>query len=213
MTGLMLLPAATGLVVWWRDPAPSGCGTARRPKVSGRVPAITVVEHDPAWAAAFAAERERVSAALGETAVVVEHIGSTAVPGLPAKPIVDIAVALPDMAQADAAVAALVAAGYVRDPAGDFGDRLFLRRLTAAGAPTHHLSLTRHGSPYWEDHLAFRDALRAGPDLCRRYGELKRRLAADHEDVEAYTRGKTALVREALLSVGHEPRSGWAAGL
>jgi GrpB-like predicted nucleotidyltransferase (UPF0157 family) len=56
-----------------------------------------------------------------------------------------------------------------------------------------------------------RDALRADPELARRYGELKRRLAIEHDDMEAYTRAKTALVREALLGAGHVPGSGWAA--
>jgi GrpB-like predicted nucleotidyltransferase (UPF0157 family) len=76
---------------------------------------------------------------------------------------------------------------------------------------THHLSLTPHRGAYWEDQLAFRDALRGSPELRERYGRLKRELAATHDDAEAYTRAKTALVREALLAAGHPPRSGWAA--
>ncbi len=102
--------------------------------------------------------------------------------------------------------------GYERAEWGDFGERLFLRRRSADGSVTHHLSLTTVGSSYWDDHLAFRDALRASPELCERYATLKRDQAAAHEDIDAYTRAKTALVRDALLSVGHRPRSGWAAG-
>ena len=79
------------------------------------------------------------------------------------------------------------------------------------GTATHHLSLTTVGSTYWLDHLAFRDALRGDDGLRDRYGALKREQAAAHEDIDAYTRAKTALVREALLSVGHRPTSGWAA--
>ena len=94
---------------------------------------------------------------------------------------------------------------------GDFGERLFLRRLAADRTATHHLSLTTVGSTYWLDHLAFRDALRGDDALRDRYGALKREQAATHEDIDAYTRAKTALVREALLSVGHRPTSGWAA--
>jgi GrpB-like predicted nucleotidyltransferase (UPF0157 family) len=164
---------------------------------------ILVADYDPRWPAAFAAERERIAAALGE--VAIEHIGSTAVPGLPAKGIIDIAVGLPADADADACVAALAAVGYRREPAGDFEGRVFLRR------PAHHLSLTARGSAYWIEHLAFRDALRADPELARRYGGLKRRLAEEHADTEAYTRAKTALVREALIASGVVPRSGWAA--
>jgi GrpB-like predicted nucleotidyltransferase (UPF0157 family) len=149
---------------------------------------------------------------VGGEAVGIEHIGSTAVPGLPAKPIIDIAVGLRDVGATDAAVRALEPLGYVRAPEGDFEGRVFLRRTAHDGVATHHLSLTVHGGDYWVDHLAFRDALRASPELCRRYGELKRALAAEHDDVERYTRAKTALVRDALLAAGHTPRSGWAAG-
>jgi GrpB-like predicted nucleotidyltransferase (UPF0157 family) len=163
---------------------------------------ILVTAYDPGWPAAFAAERERIAASLGD--VPIEHIGSTAVPGLPAKPIIDIAVGLPADAGSDACVAALAALGYRREPAGDFAGRVFLRR------PAHHLSLTPRGSAYWVEHLAFRDALRADSELARRYGELKRRLAREHDDAEAYTRAKTALVREALVGAGVVPRSGWA---
>jgi GrpB-like predicted nucleotidyltransferase (UPF0157 family) len=166
---------------------------------------ILIVDHDPAWTAVYAAERGRVVGALGAAAAGVEHIGSTAVPGLPAKPIIDIVTGLREMATAPACVAALRTIGYTRAPEGDFEGRVFLRR---AG---FHLSLAEHGGAYWREHLAFRDALRASAELRARYGELKRRLAAEHDDAEAYTRAKTAIVREALTAAGETPRSGWAA--
>jgi GrpB-like predicted nucleotidyltransferase (UPF0157 family) len=175
------------------------------------MPKIVVAEHDPGWAKVFADERERVAAALGDAPVAIEHIGSTAVPGLPAKPIIDIVAGLRNMADAAACIAALVAVGYERVPENDFGSRLFLRRVGPDGAASHHLSLTAHGSDYWVDHLAFRDALRADAELCRSYGRLKRELAATQDDIDQYTRGKTALVRDALLAAGHTPSSGWAA--
>ena len=168
-----------------------------------------MADYDPAWPEQFEAERRRVASAVGEAAI--EHIGSTAVPGLPAKPIIDLVVGLEDMASAPACIDTLIAIGYERAAWGDFGERLFLRRLAADGTASHHLSLTARGSTYWVDHLAFRDALRASPELCRRYGALKREQATAHEDIDAYTRAKTSLVREALLSVGHQPSSGWAA--
>ena len=168
---------------------------------------IVVADYDPAWAQAFAAERERLRPAVGEAPL--EHIGSTAVPGLPAKPIIDMVAGVEDPA---ACISPLLEHGYERAEWGDFGERLFLRRRSADGSVTHHLSLTTVGSSYWDDHLAFRDALRASPELCERYATLKRDQAAAHEDIDAYTRAKTALVRDALLSVGHRPRSGWAAG-
>jgi GrpB-like predicted nucleotidyltransferase (UPF0157 family) len=171
---------------------------------------IVVREYDSSWPAVFAAERERLTAALGDD-VAVEHIGSTAVPGLAAKPIIDIAAGLRDDAAIAGAIQVAAGLGYVREPAGDFEERRFLRRLGPDGEPTHHLSLTRRGSAYWIEHLAFRDALRADAGLMRRYGELKQRLAGESEDMDAYTRAKTALVREALIGAGHTPASGWAA--
>ena len=165
-----------------------------------------MADYDPAWKEAFAAEAERIRPAVG--AGSIEHIGSTAVPGLPAKPIIDLVAGVESPA---ACVEPLLALGYERAEWGDFGERLFLRRLAADGTATHHLSLTTVGSTYWLDHLAFRDALRADDDLRDRYGALKREQAAAHEDIDAYTRAKTSLVREALLSVGHRPTSGWAA--
>ena len=166
---------------------------------------IVVADYDPAWPREFAAERERIRPAVG--AAPVEHIGSTAVPGLPAKPIIDLVVGA-----SAACIRGLVELGYERAEWGDFGERLFLRRCLPDGRATHHLSLTAVGSSYWEDHLAFRDALRASAELRSRYATLKREQAAAHDDIDAYTRAKTALVREALLSIGHRPRSGWAAG-
>ena len=173
--------------------------------------AIVVVEYDPEWPVAFAAEQARLAATVGEPAAAIEHIGSTAVPGLAAKPILDIAVGLIDMAAVPAVVEDLARLGYQRAPDGDFAGRVFCRRVAPAGALTHHLSLTPHGGPYWEDQLAFRDALRASRELRERYDRLKRRLAATHDDPGEYTRAKTALVRDALLAAGHTPRSGWAA--
>jgi GrpB-like predicted nucleotidyltransferase (UPF0157 family) len=165
---------------------------------------IVVADYDPAWPDAFEAERARIRPAIGDAPV--EHIGSTAVPGLPAKPIIDLMAAAPATCIPD-----LLGLGYERAEWGDFGERLFLRRCRPDGLATHHLSLTTVGSSYWDDHLAFRDALRGSRSLCERYATLKRQQAAAHDDIDAYTRAKTSLVREALLSVGHQPRAGWAA--
>jgi GrpB-like predicted nucleotidyltransferase (UPF0157 family) len=173
---------------------------------------IVIVDHDPRWTGAFEAERRRLAAALGPAAPAIEHIGSTSVPGLPAKPIIDLMAGLADMRDAGRCCELLAGLGYRRAPEGDFEGRVFLRRA-CGGVVTHHLSLAPHRGAYWNDQVAFRDALRADAALRRRYADLKRRLAAvTGADPEAYTRAKTDLVREALLSTGHVPRSGWAAG-
>jgi GrpB-like predicted nucleotidyltransferase (UPF0157 family) len=128
------------------------------------------------------------------------------------EPLNDIMVAAPHPLTASCVVA-LARLGYQRDPSGDFPGRGFLRRLNPSGQPTHHLSLAEPEGPYWRDQLAFRNALRADPDLCRRYAELKRQLAAEHGRGIAYTRGKTAFIRRALETVGHRAESGWASEL
>jgi GrpB-like predicted nucleotidyltransferase (UPF0157 family) len=163
--------------------------------------AIEVREYDPGWVRLFESERARLSAALGDLVVAVEHMGSTSVPGLAAKPIVDIAVVLGSDARMTEAVARAEALGFERRPAGDFSGRLFLM-LHRDGATVAHLSLVPVDAPYLAPHLLFRDRLRAEPALAREYAELKRRLAVEHAaDPLAYTRGKTEFV-ERVCGVG-----------
>jgi GrpB-like predicted nucleotidyltransferase (UPF0157 family) len=175
----------------------SSTGTATSPHPR----AIEVRDYDPGWVRLFESERDRLTAALAELAVAVEHIGSTSVPGLAAKPIVDIAVVLPDQTDLAEAVARAEALGYERRPAGDFSGRLFLV-LPGDGATVAHLSLVPVDAPYLAPHLVFRDRLRAEPALAREYAELKRRLAVEHgPDLLAYTRAKSEFI-ERVCGVG-----------
>ena len=156
---------------------------------------VRLVEHDPAWAARFADERARLLTVLGDLPAEIEHVGSTAVPGLVAKPILDLLVGRPpgDVAPY---VAALQRAGYVyRGEAGIPGRHYFRR-----GDPrTHHLHLVERGGALWRDHLAFRDRLRADAALAAEYGALKQRLALRHAgDRAAYTEAKAPFVTAVL---------------
>jgi GrpB-like predicted nucleotidyltransferase (UPF0157 family) len=163
--------------------------------------AVAVLEHDPGWARLFEAERERLAAVLGERAVAIEHIGSTSVAGLAAKPIVDIMVGFEDPSDLPEAVGRVKALGYERQPLGDFSGRLFLT-LLRDGVPVVHLSLTPIAAPYWAPHLLFRDRLRADPALSLRYAALKLRLVAEHaDDPLAYGKGKSDFV-EAVCGAG-----------
>ena len=138
---------------------------------------LVLAEHHPAWAAAFAAEAAAVRTALGERALAVEHIGSTAVPGLLAKPVVDIGVAVGSVADAEAAVAPLEARGYAhRGMHGDDPARRYFV-LDRGGRRVFQLHLYVVPAPAWERHLAFRDLLRARPDLAAAYAREKRRVA------------------------------------
>jgi GrpB-like predicted nucleotidyltransferase (UPF0157 family)/pimeloyl-ACP methyl ester carboxylesterase len=159
---------------------------------------VRLVAPDPAWPAAFAAERDAIAGALGHRLIAVEHIGSTAVPGLRAKPVVDVLVGIDDLAGADDVVARLEAIGYAawgEDPAPD---RRFLLRA-ADGVRRFHVHVAARGSAFWRDHVAFRDALRADAALRDRYAARKAELAAAHrDDREAYTSGKGDFVAAAL---------------
>ena len=164
---------------------------------------IALVDYDPRWPEQFAAEAARVQAALGDDLVVtVEHFGSTAVPGLAAKPIIDLLVVVRSLESARSrAVPALEAIGYaywLTDPAPD--RMFFVKGLPPNGPRTHHVHIVdlsisldpRIGEFSFADRLLFRDYLRAHSEEARRYENLKRGLALQFAaDREAYTEGKT----------------------
>lgn len=167
---------------------------------------VRLAPSDPAWAAGFAAERARVLAALGGLPVAVEHVGSTAVPGLPAKPILDLLAGRPAGNALAPYVAALTAAGY--HYRGEYGipGRHYFVRDAPDGCRTHHLHLVEHGGEFWRSHLAFREYLRRVPDRAAAYATLKRDLATRHpHDRAAYTEGKSAFIAETLTLAGGTP--------
>jgi GrpB-like predicted nucleotidyltransferase (UPF0157 family) len=147
---------------------------------------ITVVPYDAAWPGMFAHEHGRLAAALGEVAVRIDHIGSTAVPGLAAKPWIDIQVEVRRMRPPDAYRDPLLALGYVHHPDDD--DEFFDRR-------PYHVHVCAAGGDWARRHLAFRDLLRRDPAARSAYQEEKLRLAAEHDDVLAYTEAKTPVIR------------------
>lgn len=155
---------------------------------------VRLVPSDPGWPALFEAESARVRRALGpELPLALAHVGSTAVPGLAAKPILDLLAGYPPGAPAGPYVAALGRAGYVHRGEQGIPGREYFRR----GDPrAYHLHLAAEGGPFWREHLAFRDALRGDPALRDAYAALKRDLARRFpRDREAYTDGKGAFVR------------------
>jgi GrpB-like predicted nucleotidyltransferase (UPF0157 family) len=157
-------------------------------------PGVVVVEYDPRWPARFDEERRRLQEALGSWAIAIEHVGSTAVPGLGGKPIIDIMVGVRDLASAFAdCSAALQSIGYLYVPR-PLPDRHFFQR-GPWGARTHHLHLTEFGGAMWERYLRFRDYLRAHPDMARQYFEFKRQVAGRPGiDRPAYNAAKHPLI-------------------
>ena len=167
------------------------------------VPAV-VVPYDPRWPEVFDALRDRADAALAGIAHVTEHVGSTAVPGLDAKPIVDLDVVVPDAAGAGPAVAALAAAGWEHE--GDLGIAGREAFRPPADTVYHHLYVVVAGRPAHRDHVDLRDFLRAHPDEAARYGELKRALAGLLEtDRAAYAGGKAQMIAELLRQARTQP--------
>lgn len=164
---------------------------------------IEVKDHDPGWAERFLAEAPALQHALGRMAAGrAEHIGSTAVPGLAAKPIIDMVVPLRADAEANAVRSALEGIGWVHDPQPD--DREMRRLSFCRPDParrTHHLHAVDEATAPWRDWIAFRDRLRIDPSRASAYGELKGELARRHRDNrDAYRAGKGAFVRETLLA-------------
>ena len=150
--------------------------------------AIVIAEYNPAWPAMFEEERERIFAACGrETFTRIEHIGSTAVPGLAAKPVIDMMPGLRSLEDAPPIIAALERIGYEYVPqfeqANEAGegmpDRRYLRKDDEFGVRTHQLHMVEHGSDFWRDHQLFRNHLRVFPAAAAEYAQLKRELAAN----------------------------------
>lgn len=157
---------------------------------------------DASWPKQFAEERERLLGLFPSQLQGVEHIGSTAIPGIPAKPIIDILAAVESMAVADRLTEPLLASGYTTSVEfnATLKDRRWFMRW-AQGRRTHHLHLVVAGSDEWHRRLRFRDALRADQALADRYAALKRTLAQLHgANREAYTRGKAAFVNRVIDS-------------
>ena len=149
---------------------------------------IVIADYDPAWPERFAVERERIRAALGDRALRIEHIGSTSVPGLAAKPIVDILVEVASVDDVD-----LEPAGYVLRVREE-GHRMF--RTPELDV---HVHVWASGSPNIASDLAFRDRLRSSPEDRAAYEALKRELATrDWPDLNYYAEAKGPLIREIL---------------
>lgn len=166
---------------------------------------IALAEPDPAWRDRFAVLHDQILAAVGDRAMAVEHVGSTAVPGLVAKPVIDVALGVRDISEAGQMVPALREIGWAyAENLGEEPDHLFLFRLEG-GRRAAHLHLTPHGSTRWQGWLTFRERLRASTPDAAAYTRLKRDLALQHPgDREAYTAGKAAFVSR-VLATAREP--------
>jgi putative glutamine amidotransferase len=185
----VLFDVLVGLARWRGKRARPG-----EPEGRGRPYGLT--EPDPSWPARFQEEAAAIVAALPNRLVMrIDHIGSTSVPDLPAKPFIDIQLSLTSLVPRDAYVDPLVELGYRWAPDGHDDDHEFLSLDDGTGRVVN-LHITYAGSDWERRHLAFRDALRAEPDTAAAYAALKRELAAAHpRDIVRYVQGKSDFIR------------------
>jgi GrpB-like predicted nucleotidyltransferase (UPF0157 family) len=165
---------------------------------------VEVVDYDRDWPRQYEEERDRIAAAIGDSAVAIEHVGGTAVPGLPAKPVIDLMVGVEDIERAGPAVAGLINLGYEYVP--EFESQLPDRRYFRRGSPeSHHVHMVPVDSDYFAEHLLFRDWLRAHPQAAEEYGKLKRGLAGRFPlDRDAYRAGKVPFIEMVVAAARRE---------
>lgn len=160
---------------------------------------VVIVDYDPPWPILYEEEKRRILEAVGHKVLAVEHIGSTAVPGLGAKPIIDMMAGVHQSTDADDCIPMLKDIGYTDvTPLPEFPDWYYCLGKSPHSVG-YHLHLVKFGSDHWEKHLLFRDLLRTHPELAQQYYELKRELASKYgSDRNAYTESKTSFIESVI---------------
>ncbi|WP_309740428.1 MULTISPECIES: GrpB family protein [unclassified Chamaesiphon] len=158
---------------------------------------VEVVPPDRNWRDIFETESTQLAVAFGDNSIAIHHIGSTSIPTIYAKPIIDILVAVKDIEKVDDRNTEIAALGYVA--MGEFGiaGRRFFRKDNERGSRTHHVHTFETGSPQIDRHLAFRDYMRSHPETAREYSQIKQQLAQKYpDDIESYMNGKAGFIKE-----------------
>jgi len=171
---------------------------------------VLIVDYDPRWPTIYSKEKDQILSVVGNKVVAIEHVGSTAIPGLGAKPIIDIMVAVRQLLDASGCIEPLRSIGYVYVPEyeKELPERRYFRKGPEGVRNKHfHLHMVQHGGDFWKRHLMFRGYLRCHPDVAQQYCELKRKLAEKHVlDREAYTEAKTPFIESILTQAAANPR-------
>ena len=174
------------------------------------MPKVVVREYDPDWPRAFERIHAHVWPAVQHCSLKLEHVGSTAVPGLSGKPVIDACIVVASTRDIPYAVKALVSLGY--EHRGDLGvpGREAFKRPAGTRLPRHHLYASVRGSMSLRNHLGFRDYLRTHPEVAKEYGELKVSLAKRFpDDIDNYIEGKTDFVLGVLQQLGFNDEELW----
>jgi len=165
---------------------------------------VIMVDYDPAWPILYEAEKQRILKAIGNKVLAIEHIGSTAVPNLWSKPIIDMMAGVLCSTDAEDCVRLLQSLDYldVTPQPGELDWHYCLGKKyagEAASLQNYHLHLVRFMSDHWKKHLLFRDFLRNHPEVAQEYRELKRQLAAEYgSDRVGYTAAKTRFIESVI---------------
>ena len=159
---------------------------------------VVLQEYSSEWEKIFEREKDILQGLLGDSAIEIQHIGSTAVPNLISKPIIDILLGVRSLDVVPQIKAHLEGIGYTYRPNGSDGNQA----LFAKGPEekrTYYLHITEHGSKTWNNDLAFRDYLRIHPETVQKYAELKKELAVRYpQERELYTQGKKRFIQGVL---------------
>ncbi len=158
---------------------------------------VSIIEYHPQWREMFEEEKQLLQAILVDVSVKVEHIGSTSIDGLAAKPIIDIMIGLPDFSVADDLVPRIEALGY--EYIKKYEDEMPFRRYFAKNLNrirTHQIHMVEIDSEFWGRHISFRDYLRHNPAIANEYAALKKQLAeCEWGDVNEYADAKTEFIK------------------
>lgn len=158
-----------------------------------------IIEHyNEKWPLAYIQEARKIKELLGQKVIAIEHIGSTSVQGLGAKPVIDFMIGVGDLTEVEEFIAPLATIGFEHVYHKEFPNRRFFRK-GAKRAGTHHLHVYKYESEEWRNQLLFRDYLRTHPDVLKRYNDLKQSLAEKYRnDRVAYTSAKNPFITDVL---------------
>ena len=145
---------------------------------------LSIVPHRKEWKTLFEQEARLLHSATGDSILRIEHTGSTAIPGMAAKPIIDITIAVSSLKQALELVPAIEALGYEYKPKDTVAERLFFSKEAYPDFRTHHLNITELGSGFWRTQITFRDYLQENDEIAREYIELKKHIADQYSQSE-----------------------------
>ncbi|MDO8559126.1 MAG: GrpB family protein [bacterium] len=165
---------------------------------------VKLFPYNPEWAKIFKEEKMVLRSVLGRDAIDIQHFGSTAIPGLPAKPIIDILIAVPNLKVAGKFKRILKKLGYEYKGDAGVSGRLFFAKGSKTKT-THHLHFVRINSPSWKDNLLFRNYLQKHKKVARKYADLKRELAKKFPtDRGSYSSGKEKFIESVIKNIKHK---------